>query len=229
MATSHGQRFVPMDGNTACVKVLRDIEPDDEITCFYGDGFFGENNELCECHTCERKGEGAFRLLNQTPLVATSVNEKYLLRETDGRLQRWKKQSCKHAQRNVKAGHKTQRRKSQLHGAVHRYTTRWYLKMLKPLHIPLHNCLACRTRGCKLHPKLSQYAHVCLEGPLFGGRQCWQQLPSDKVEKEQAEERHLPKRMVSFPPFVPPKRLRLVVSHGSINLEVAASSCEEMS
>ncbi|XP_015681765.1 histone-lysine N-methyltransferase KMT5C-like [Protobothrops mucrosquamatus] len=352
-------KFVPMDGNTACVKVLRDIEPDDEITCFYGDGFFGENNELCECHTCERKGEGAFRLLNQTPLVATSVNEKYLLRETDGRLQRWKKQSCKHAQRNVKAGHKTRRRKSQLHGAVHRYTTRWYLKMLKPLHIPLHNCLACRARGCKLRkqplvcllpplpvlhlrqslinknchsetqqdcsltkmhngpespgvanqgslvvnlgkripldwarfhrevacdikeeklsntneefsqgteeydskdmeeshadvkethesgsgvlhsgeqvppdssgslssgqflcrtrsmaqcqahvlpqsqlslpmvdPKLSQYAHVRLEGPLFGGRQCWQQLPSDKVEKEQAEEQHLPKRMV---------------------------------
>ncbi|KAL7977382.1 hypothetical protein Chor_009331, partial [Crotalus horridus] len=389
-------KFVPMDGNTACVKVLRDIEPDDEITCFYGDGFFGENNELCECHTCERKGEGAFRLLNQTPLVATSVNEKYLLRETDGRLQRWKKQSCKHAQRNVKAGHKARRRKSQLHGAVHRYTTRWYLKMLKPLHIPLHNCLACRARGCKLRkqplvcllpcpppllpvlhlrqslinknchpetqqdcsltkmhngpespgvanqgslvvnlgkripldwarfhrevacdikeeklsntneefsqgteeydskdmeeshadvkethesgsgvlhsgklvpfdssgslsssqflcrtrsmaqcqahvlpqsqlslpivdPKLSQYAHVRLEGPLFGGKQCWQQLSSDKVEKEQAEEQHLPKRMVSFPPFVPPKRLRLVVSHGSINLEVAASSCEEMS
>lgn len=78
-------------------------------------------------------------------------------------------------------------------------------------------------------PKLSQYAHVRLEGPLFGGRQCWQQLPSDKTEKEQAEEQHLPKRMVSFPPFVPPKRLRLVVSHGSINLEVAASPCEEMS
>lgn len=78
-------------------------------------------------------------------------------------------------------------------------------------------------------PKLSQYAHVRLEGPPFGGRQCWQQPPSDKTEKEQAEEQHLPKQIVSFPPFVPPKRLRLVVSHGSINLEVAASSCEEMS
>ncbi|XP_063157253.1 histone-lysine N-methyltransferase KMT5C [Candoia aspera] len=388
-------KFVPMDRNTACVKVLRDIEPEDEITCFYGDGFFGENNELCECYTCERKGEGAFRLLNRTPLLSTSVSEKYLLRETDGRLQRWKNQSRKLAQRSVKVGHKARRRKSQLRGAVHRYTARWYPRMLKPLYIPLHNCLSCRAGRCKLRkqplvcllrcpppvwpvlhlrrslrskncrfkarqdcslikthsspgslgladrcslvvnlgkripldwarfhreavcdieerkrpnangefsqgaeehdsgdtescadvaetresgsgalhsgkqvtlgsssplsssqllcrtrsmaqrqaqvlpksqlssptvdPKLSQYAHVCLEGPLFGGRQCWQQPLSDKMEKEQAEDQHLPKRMVSFPPFVPPKRLRLVVSHGSINLEVAASSCEELS
>ncbi|XP_062992954.1 histone-lysine N-methyltransferase KMT5C [Elgaria multicarinata webbii] len=433
-------KFVPMDGNTACVKVLRDIEPDDEITCFYGDGFFGENNELCECYTCERKGEGAFRLLNQTPSQSTSVSEKYLLRETDGRLQRWKNQSCKLAQRSVKVGRKTRSRRARLRGALRRSTARWYRRMLKPLYIPLHDCLACTARRCKLSkqllvhlvrcppsmfpashlrrsmrskgscfraqqdcsftrmhngpvslgwadqctwvvnlgkrvslnwaglqgeaesvfgegelqssrgeqsqgaeeqsqgaeeqsqgaeelsqgaeelsqgaeelsqgaeeqsqeaeelsqgaeehrtgnveshtevtephnsgeqgfftsspplsssqllcrtrsmarrqaevlpksqlllpavdPKLSQYAHVRLEGPLFGGRQRWQQPPLDikeEEEEEQAEEQLPPKRMVSFPPFVPPKRLRLVVSHGSINLEVASSSCEELS
>lgn len=73
-------------------------------------------------------------------------------------------------------------------------------------------------------PKLSQYAHVHL-----GGRQRWQQLPPNGMDKDQAEEQHPPKQMLSFPPFMPPTRLRLVVSHGSIDLEVASSSCEELS
>nr|XP_060636434.1 histone-lysine N-methyltransferase KMT5C [Anolis sagrei ordinatus]XP_060636435.1 histone-lysine N-methyltransferase KMT5C [Anolis sagrei ordinatus]XP_060636436.1 histone-lysine N-methyltransferase KMT5C [Anolis sagrei ordinatus] len=374
-------KFVPMDGSTACVKVLRDIEPDDEITCFYGDGFFGENNELCECYTCERKGGGAFRLLNQTPSPSISDNEKYLLRETDGRLQRWKNQSCKLAQRSGKVGRKTQRRRARLRGNLRRSSIRSYFRMLKPLYIPVHDCLACSAHRCKIRkqllvrlircplsmlpasqlwllrwaqqdysfmekhnvtwfdrrrlvvnlgkrvpldwiglqtdkvsengdhqlhisngdlsqgieehptgtvesntevteplasgeqallispgplsstqllyrtrsmarrqakllpksqlalptvdPKLAQYVHVNLEGPPLEGREHCEQPPSDPLEKEQVEEQveeqPPPKQMVSFPPFVPPKRLRLVVSHGSINLEMASGSCEDLS
>ncbi|XP_048377399.2 uncharacterized protein LOC125447212 [Stegostoma tigrinum] len=81
-------KFVPTEGDRACVKVLRDIEPGDEITCYYGDSFFGENNELCECHTCERRGEGAFKMKKRAIEVGALC--KYGLRETDSRLSRMK-------------------------------------------------------------------------------------------------------------------------------------------
>uniref|UniRef100_A0A4W4HAW8 [histone H4]-N-methyl-L-lysine20 N-methyltransferase KMT5B n=1 Tax=Electrophorus electricus TaxID=8005 RepID=A0A4W4HAW8_ELEEL len=92
---NHGMRgllqFVSTGRDTACVKVLRDIEPGEEISCYYGDGFFGENNEFCECYTCERRGTGAFKSKAGLPVEVPVINSKYGLRETDKRLNRLKK------------------------------------------------------------------------------------------------------------------------------------------
>ncbi|XP_043390664.1 histone-lysine N-methyltransferase KMT5C isoform X3 [Chelonia mydas] len=159
-------KFVPTEGNTACVKVLRDIEPEDEITCFYGDGFFGENNELCECRTCERKGEGAFRLRKKDPSQSTSAQKKYLLRETDGRLQRWKGRGSKQAQhQSMRRRRRARRRRERGCVSQRRAPCRGPASSLaalgagpvKDLRISLHDCVACQATGgagCRLRKPL---------------------------------------------------------------------------
>ncbi|XP_028635296.1 histone-lysine N-methyltransferase KMT5C isoform X1 [Grammomys surdaster] len=277
-------KFVPSDGNTACVKVLRDIEPGDEVTCFYGEGFFGEKNEHCECYTCERKGEGAFRLQPRQPELRPQPLDKYELRETKRRLQQGLDSSqqslmslwaCSHpsplrpdpfcaacqppcllpASPNLDylplwlqwvpqpqpRGHPRKRRRRRRH---HRPRIR-QASLPPVLHtacVSLH-----RWGGCGPHCQLRAEATVTL--PLLPQtrwtlQQDWYWarrygLPSVVRVKltRLAPARPaapapagspgpvptpdlIPKQALAFAPFCPPKRLRLVVSHGSIDLDI---------
>ncbi|XP_034557373.1 uncharacterized protein LOC117825569 [Notolabrus celidotus] len=77
-------KFLAGKKNIAYVEVIQPISPGEEFTCYYGANFFGEGNEMCECCTCERNGEGHFKQRRKQPHSEETrvlVGPKYQLRE----------------------------------------------------------------------------------------------------------------------------------------------------
>ncbi|XP_019062028.1 histone-lysine N-methyltransferase KMT5C [Fukomys damarensis] len=198
-------KFVPADGNSACVKALRDIEPGDEVTCFYGDGFFGEKNEHCECYTCERKGEGAFHLQPREPEQLPQFADKYAFRETKRRLQRGQDGSWQSLLDPRACTHLSPLRWDPFCGE---HSPAGTLPAVS-LHSPDWHWARRYGLPYVVRVDLSRLAPAPPATPASSGALGPVPAPIP-----------VPKQALAFASFSPPRRLRLVVSHGSIALDV---------
>ncbi|XP_076362405.1 uncharacterized protein LOC143253079 [Tachypleus tridentatus] len=175
-------KFVSTGRDTACVKVLRDINEGEEITCFYGEDFFGDNNCYCECETCERRGAGAFTDCQMKTEGETKTT--YSFRETDNRLNRMKQQA-----KSVDAAKKTKSSVS-LESRVDNKFQHSTLKELRKKGLTHYDAQLLLSRGYKFKdPRvvLSPRKHTTRSQKFSGENGIYYKnfhIQSDKPERE---------------------------------------------
>ncbi|KAI8143776.1 hypothetical protein BJV82DRAFT_656721 [Fennellomyces sp. T-0311] len=59
-------KFISLGQSSVTFKVVKEIRCGEELTVFYGNHYFGENNNECRCATCELQGEGYFSTYSAT-------------------------------------------------------------------------------------------------------------------------------------------------------------------
>lgn len=67
-------KFAVKASGQISIVTLRLLNPGDEVTCYYGKSFFGENNENCECITCEQNSPPKIQKL-APPLVDSTASD----------------------------------------------------------------------------------------------------------------------------------------------------------
>ncbi|KAI3639888.1 hypothetical protein MIR68_002202 [Amoeboaphelidium protococcarum] len=63
--------FTALGQSAITFKIIRDIKVGDEILTSYSKSYFGNNNSLCMCYSCEKRQQGAYRFL-LAPALTTS-------------------------------------------------------------------------------------------------------------------------------------------------------------
>ena len=73
-------QFISIDPNTICFQVVRPIKAGEELTTYYADSYFGENNRDCLCETCEK-----FRMGGYSTAISEAVKEANSFRRSKAR------------------------------------------------------------------------------------------------------------------------------------------------
>uniref|UniRef100_A0A0K8SUJ0 Histone-lysine N-methyltransferase Suv4-20 n=2 Tax=Lygus hesperus TaxID=30085 RepID=A0A0K8SUJ0_LYGHE len=171
-------KFMATGRDTACVKALRDIEVGEEITCFYAEDFFGDNNCNCECETCERRLTGAFAKERKGIEDQTTG---YRLRETDNRINRLKNNSGNGVRKSN--GNGIVRSKNENHEslAVSRVTPENQSDVKNSAIITPLSIRELRQKGMTKYDMEMLIAQGCQFSDINGGSECKKSVITNEV------------------------------------------------